>query len=398
MTIATPPDTTDEADWIPLSDSAQAVLLEVLRSGPQPRAELAARLGLSVPSLSRITKPLVKSGMLLEQHVVQQNPLGRPSTPLDIDPDAHHFVGIKLTSDGVFAVVTDMRGRVLQAVDDALLSHEVSEVVAQVAAIVREFMLADGRIRTVCSAVGGVTQRRRVVVDGPFLHWRDVPFADLLEGELGLPCYVENDVRALAQAEHWFGDGKGHHSFALVTIGAGIGLGLVVSDRVVGTPTGGIHHQILGGLDEVHECELGHLGCASTMLCSDGLERRAAEALGRPTTVDQLIELARDGQPDAVRVVARSAQALGMLIAQVTNVAEPEVVLISGELASVAELAYDRLTEVFLAARSNSAVNPPILPQTFEFTEWARGAATVAIQMHIVERAPETAPTPSTVR
>ena len=101
------PDPAHPRAWEPLVGSAQSVVLEVLRTGPRPRTELAARLGLSGPSLSRITKPLLAAGILVERDGVQQTGTGRPSIPLDIDPDAHHFVGVKLTGDGLFAVSTD---------------------------------------------------------------------------------------------------------------------------------------------------------------------------------------------------------------------------------------------------------------------------------------------------
>ena len=85
-------------------------------------------------------------------------------------------------------------------------------------------------------------QRRRAAHRDPraLPEWRDVALADLLEARLGVPVDVENDVTALTTAEQWFGPARGHDAFAVVTIGAGVGYGLVMHDRVVTTPDTGL--------------------------------------------------------------------------------------------------------------------------------------------------------------
>ena len=117
--------------WSPLAGSAQAVVLDILVHGARPRTELATRLGLSGPSLTRITKPLLESGLLVERPSLAPSGSGRPSVPLDLDPDAHHFVGVKLTRDRLFVVVTDQRGRVLGEHDEPLPDPSPAAVVAR---------------------------------------------------------------------------------------------------------------------------------------------------------------------------------------------------------------------------------------------------------------------------
>lgn len=373
--------------WDPLVGSAQSVVLEVLRAGPRPRTELAARLGLSGPSLSRITKPLLGSGILVERQGVQGTGTGRPSIPLDIDADAHHFVGVKLTGDGLFAVSTDRRGRVLTEREEPLPDPTVPAVVARVAAVVAGLVEDDDRIRGCCVAVGGATEGRSVIRRAPFLGWQDVPLAALLTDATGLPVSVENDVRALTHAEHWFGEGRDRRSFALLTIGAGIGLGLVVGDSVVDgahSTAGSIGHQRLGGsvgASDV-ECEFGHRGCARAVLSARAIALTGSRALGRTVTAAALLDAARDGDPAARDVVDTAAEALGLLVADVVNVVDPEVVLLSGELVAVAEVGRAALDRSVEAAHHWSTPTPTLVAQPFRFNEWARGAAAVAIQMH----------------
>nr|WP_254065172.1 MULTISPECIES: ROK family transcriptional regulator [unclassified Frigoribacterium] len=392
-----------------MAGSAQAVVLDILVHGARPRTELAARLGLSGPSLTRITRPLLESGLLVERASLAPSGSGRPSVPLDLDPDAHHFVGVKLTRDRLFVVVADQRGRVLDGHDDDLPDPSPAAVVAQVAAVVTSARGRDDRIRAVGVTVGGQVVDRAHVRHAPFLGWDDVPLAELLTATTGLPTWVENDVRALTQAELWFGEGRGLRSFALVTIGAGVGLGLVAAGEVLGgahSSAGSVGHQRIVAPAPVPvpvpepasaaaaaradvpapTCDLGHHDCASAFLTVAAVEAAAARALGRPVAYDDLLVLAADGHQEARVVVDTAADVLGQLIAGVLNVLDPEVVLLSGEgvrLATVGGAAVDAA----IARDAHRAVPPPrLLVQEFRFDEWARGAAAVAIQMHALGR------------
>ncbi|ROS48107.1 ROK family transcriptional regulator [Frigoribacterium sp. PhB24] len=422
-----------DGGWSPLAGSAQAVVLDILVHGARPRTELAARLGLSGPSLTRITRPLLESGLLVERPALASSSgSGRPSIPLDLDPDAHHFVGVKLTRDRLFVVVTDQRGGVLSEHDEPLPDPSPAAVVVQLAVVVADARSRDDRVRAVGVTVGGQVVDRAHVRHAPFLGWDDVPLAALLTAATGLPVWVENDVRALTQAEHWFGEGRGSRSFALVTIGAGVGLGLVAAGEVLGgahSSAGSVGHQrivvpapapalgpapapapapalgpapgpapapapgpapalgpAVAAPTPAPTCDLGHHDCAGAFLTVAAVEAAAARALGRPADYDELLDLAVDGHQEARGVVDTAADVLGQLIAGVLNVLDPEVVLLSGEgvrLATVAGAA----VEAAIARGTHRAVPPPrLLVQEFHFDEWARGAAAVAIQMHALGR------------
>jgi predicted NBD/HSP70 family sugar kinase len=371
------------------------VVLEILVHGPRPRTQLAERLGLSGPSLTRITKPLLESGLLVERASRAASGSGRPAIPLDLDPDAHHFVGVKLTHDRLFVVVTDQRGEVLSERDERLPDPSPDAVVAQIARVVSRARDQDDRIRALGVTVGGQVVDRAVVRHAPFLGWDDVPLAERVTAAAGLPTWVENDVRALTQAELWFGEGRGLRSFALVTIGAGVGLGLVAAGEVLGgahSSAGSIGHQrvvvpaAVPSVAPAPTCDLGHHDCAGAFVTVSAVEAAAARALGRSVGYDDLLDLAADGHQEARVVVDAAADVLGQLIAGVLNVLDPEAVLLSGEgvrLATVAAAAVDR---AIASSTHRSTPAPRLVVQRFRFDEWARGAAAVAIQMHALGR------------
>lgn len=409
--------------WAPLAGSAQAVVLEILVHGPRPRTQLAERLGLSGPSLTRITKPLLESGLLVERAARAASGSGRPAIPLDLDPDAHHFVGVKTTHDRLFVVVTDQRGEVLSGRDERLPDPSPDAVVAQIARVVGSARDRDDRIRALGVTVGGQVVDRAVVRHAPFLGWDDVPLAERVTAAAGLPTWVENDVRALTQAELWFGEGRGLRSFALVTIGAGVGLGLVAAGEVLGgahSSAGSIGHQRVvvpavsapppaavpaapavsapaavpaapaapaaPAVPPAPTCDLGHHDCAGAFVTVTAVEAAAARALGRPVGYDDLLDLAADGHEEARVVVDAAADVLGQLIAGVLNVLDPEAVLLSGEGVRLATVAADAVDRAIASSTHRSTPAPRLVVQRFRFDEWARGAAAVAIQMHALGR------------
>ncbi len=181
-------------------------------------------------------------------------------------------------------------------------------------------------------SIGGNVADQRVVTRAPFLGWRDVALAERLERELGMPVTVENDVTALTTAEQWFGAVRGRPAFAVVTIGAGVGYGLVVHDRVITTPDSGLG---LGGhlpLDPNGPlCGDGHRGCSTAMLSIPSITAQLGIALGHEVDYDEVLRLAEEGHPLAVSVTTAAGRALGRMMAGIANIAMVDTIVLSGE-------------------------------------------------------------------
>jgi predicted NBD/HSP70 family sugar kinase len=362
------------------------VAVEVLRHGPLPRAELARRLGLSAGSLTRLARPLLDAGLLDEGSTEVHLRTGRPALPLDVRPSPLRLVGVKITGDELFAVVTDLRAGVLATRTGPLPGRAPAAVVAAVAAVVDTLRSEHPGVAGLGIGVGGLVVARRQVAVAHFLGWDDVPLAALAEAATGLPVVVENDVRALTAAEHWFGAGRGLHSFALLTIGAGVGAGIVVHDRLVegahGAGGGVGHHRLGGG----GVCARGHRGCAHGVLSSTAIAARIGAVHGRRIGYAQALDLARDGDPAARAVVAEAGRALGRLVADLA-VLDPELVILSGEGVDLVELVRPELDAALAEPREPGAGAPRLVVRPFPFTDWARGAAAVAVQELVRDRA-----------
>ncbi|TGO06648.1 ROK family transcriptional regulator [Serinibacter arcticus] len=375
--------------WTAATGTALRVAQEVLLHGPLSRAELARRFDLTPGTLTRITKALMDEGVLTDagaagaasaagaSAVVDEARLGRPSQPLDVVGDGLEFVGVKVTGDHAYAVRTTVRAEVLRSADADLPSADPAAVSDVVADLVTR--LGDGAARVGVSVGGHVTAT--AVRHGPFLDWNEVPFGALLAERLGRAPVLSNDVVAITEATHWFGEARGRDRFALVTIGAGTGLGLVTHGRIVmddDVGLGLVGHLPLDPFGPV--CHLGHRGCADAVLTTSALTTAASVALGRALTHGEVLALAGAGDPAARRVVEDAARVLGKLVALVANITMPQLVVIGGEGAPLMDVAGQVVRDAVAADRDPRAATVAITVQEGGLAAWARGAAVIAIQ------------------
>ncbi|TQE32749.1 ROK family transcriptional regulator [Streptomyces ipomoeae] len=376
------------ASWLPLSPGERAVAIEVLVRGPLSRTELARRLGLSAGSLTRLTKPLIESGLLIETAegaALPETRQGRPSQPLDIVAESRSFIGFKITEDMVYGVVTTLRSDIVTRYDRPLTTHDPERVAGQLADMAGELARTHPSLAGIGIGVGGLVEHRAVVGESPFLDWRDVPLAELVEERTGLPVVVENDVAALVEAETWFGAGRGLDRFVVLTIGAGIGYGLVLGGKRVSCAEedrGFGRHWIVDPSGPLTPD--GERGSAVSMLSIPSIRYQVQAATGREVTYEEVLARAAAGEPMPARVVDEAGRALGTLVAQISNFVMPQKILLAGEGVGLMEVAGKAVDEAIRANRHPLAAPVPLETKVSDFHDWARGAAVLAIQVLVL--------------
>ncbi|MEV0638234.1 ROK family transcriptional regulator [Streptomyces sp. NPDC050619] len=380
--------TAGAASWLPLSPGERSVAIEVLVHGPLSRSELARRLDLSAGSLTRLTKPLIESGLLIEVPEAgspAEARQGRPSQPLDVVAESRSFLGFKITEDMVYGVVTTLRSDIVARYDRPLTTHAPAEVADLVAEMTEELTRAHPRIAGVGIGVGGLVQDRSVVGESPFLRWRDVPLAALVEERTGLPVVVENDVAALIEAESWFGAGRGLDRFVVLTIGAGIGYGLVLGGKRVPyaeEDRGFGRHWIVAPNGPL--TPEGERGSAVSLLTIPNIRYQVHAATGRDHTYEEILALATAAEPMPARVIDEAARALGTLVAQIANFAMPQKILLAGEGVGLMDVAGKVVEDTIRVQRHPLASPVDLETKVSDFHDWARGAAVLAIQVLVL--------------
>jgi glucokinase len=229
------------------------------------------------------------------------------------------------------------------------------------------------------------------------LPLRDVPLRDVMAERLGVPVAVDNDANAAMVAEHRHGAAAGTTCAALLTLGTGIGGGIVVENEVVRGAHGGAGewgHMVIDADGPL--CTCGNRGCLEMLVSGTALgraARRAAEELpdsafgraaaaGREITGMLATELAHDGDAVARDVVASMGHYLGVGIGNVVNILNPEVVVVGGGVIAAGEL----LLEPARAVVKERALAPSreqvrIVPTRFGDASGMIGAAVLAMDL-----------------
>ncbi len=378
MRIATPP-------WAPDVGASRSVALQVLINGPISRSDIARKLDLSAGSLTRLSTPLIESGLLVEVEETADGKAGRPSRPLDIVPDSQHFIGMKLTADAIVGVLTDLRANILDSKSVSLTTRDPQAVVALIAEVAGHLASTVTTVTAIGVGLGGLVTEHSTVRSAPFLDWSEVPLGTMVESATGLPTVIENDVVAFTESEHWFGAGRGLDGFAVLTLGAGIGYGLVVHDNIVVDDDFGIGLVGHWPLDPFGPlCPAGHRGCARSVLTQTAISGAVSLALDRTVSYEEALDLAIAGEPAARRVVDDAGRGLGRMIAAIANLTSAQRIVLGGEGVRLVDVAFNAIAAGMAADRDPRARAIDIVTTPGDNTEWCRGAAVIAIQRYVL--------------
>jgi predicted NBD/HSP70 family sugar kinase len=385
---------------VDLSSQAPAATLvfqTMLAHGPLTRAEITRRTGLSSGAVTKAATPLLDDGWIVELGRPTGDRLtGRPATLVAVCTERASFLGVKVTADELIGVLTDLTARTLATRRVRLDSRDVGSVVRAIAQLVKRLVATPAARRAAqihglgVTLSGDVDRLTGAVHYSPFLNWRGIPLAQLVEDATATPTVVENDVRALTVAEQWFGAGAGLSSFALVTIGSGIGCGLSIGGDVVSGArgvSGEIGHLPLGGTDRT--CTCGNIGCVEVVASTHAIEEQARQATGnRQLSLTEAVRLAHQGNTAVRDVFARAGHAIGLAIASVANLIGPERIIISGEGVASYDLFAEQISQTFAARAFGAAAECELIVRPLPFEEWARGGAAVAAQQLVAPAKP----------
>ncbi|MCM2579282.1 ROK family transcriptional regulator [Streptomyces meridianus] len=368
------------------------IFASVLTGGPVSRTGLARRLGLAHSSVTRMLPPLLEGGYLRESESVSLG-RGRPQRMLRVNPDKHTVVGVKIGPDRVAGVVTDMAAKVLARAEQPLEDCSPGPALSAAAALTGRLLDAapDGAADRVLGLGVGVSGHVEPTVGtcrySAMLGWRSVDVAGPLKAATGMPVVVNNDVNTLVVAERWFGQGRDVDDFAVVTVGPGIGCGLLLSGSLYTGATG-----MAGELGHLpidprgSLCGCGRRGCLEA-LASDGavLDRIRIAGPFDCATITEAAALARDGSGaagEAARAAfADAGTALGRGLAGLCNLLALQKIIIAGEGAAAYDLFGPAMTATLEEhAFSDAARDCLVRVHPVHDDMWARGAACLVVR------------------
>ena len=204
-------------------------------------------------------------------------------------------------------------------------------------------------------APGPLDTRRGIVRLAPNLGWRDMPLRDRVSQAVGLPAKLDNDANCATLGEWWLGAARGGRFVVGITIGTGIGGGVVLDGRLyhgASDVAGEIGHTTIDSTGR--RCKCGNYGCLEAYASGPNIARRAVEGIESGAasslpdyvggslsaiTAQTVYQAAHEGDEFALEVVRETARFLGAGIANIMNILNPDVVVVCGGVT----LAGDRL-------------------------------------------------------
>jgi predicted NBD/HSP70 family sugar kinase len=327
----------------------RAIVLEhIHRHGELARADLTQLLGLNRSTIASVIADLVSLGLVSERVPARGEGVGRPSHLVGPRSDGPYVIAVEIDADHVTTSAVSLGGEVLSRDDHDLRPQDTGSIAvadrirADAASIEQAVPSGAFLVGVGVSLPGTVRSGDEVVVQAPNLGWRDEPFHELLASRFppGLPIRLANDADVGAMAEHLRGAASGA-SDAIYLIGKiGVGAGMIVGGQALtgaGGLAGEVGHMVLDPAGPV--CRCGSNGCMEALVGEAAL-LRASGWLRPPTrhAVAQVLEAARLGEPAARAGIAQVGSALGLAIANLVNLLNPEVVILGGSLAPILEL------------------------------------------------------------
>jgi glucokinase len=201
------------------------------------------------------------------------------------------------------------------------------------------------------------------------LPWQNVPFAEMMQKQFGLPCAITNDANAAAMGEMTYGAAKGMKNFIMITLGTGVGSGIVIDGKVVYGHdgfAGELGHTCVNRSPEARQCNCGKKGCLETYASATGVSRTAKEIISttdKPTLLRQLdlnsitskdvFDAAEKGDEVAKQIFDYTGTILGQSFANFVQFSAPEAIILFGGLTKAGHWIMDPVVK---------AMNENVLP------------------------------------
>lgn len=371
------------------------VVQQVVAAGTTSRQRLAVDTGLSLGTVATLVAELTDLGLLTEAGQ-EDSGGGRPRGLVAADPHGGLLVGVDVAETYVHVDLFDTTLTRLTGAEEALrpLERRPHQVVRHIVSGIGTVLAGTGaRVLGVGVSVPGQVDREGgVSVFAPNWNWHDVPLRDLLADHLPLPLHLDNPLRAAMLAELWAGAARGRDDVAVINLGTGVGAGLAFGGtlyRGSSNSAGEWGHTTL--VLDGRLCRCGSRGCIEAYVGAPGIMQTLRDLAptspllhpeDQTATLDALAAALAADDPTAAKVVAETARYLGVAVADLVNLLNPEVIVLSSW---VADRLGDRLRDEVRAVVAQHALRRPlaatgIVRSPVAGNPVSLGAATLALE------------------
>lgn len=325
-----------------------AIVLDCVRDdSPISRARISERTGLNKATVSNLVADLIAAGLVSESGMGESSG-GRKPVMLLFERTAGFAIGIDLGVNYIRGVLTDLHGEPVASREIRVKKRSVEDVLPHLYTCIEQLIAEapDSRYGVVGIGIGvpGIVDEDGHMLFAPNLEWRDVPLRSIVEARFDLPCTIDNEANAGASGEQRYGAGRGIAQQIYVSVGIGIGTGIIINKELYKGTTG--FSGELGHLSialDGRDCSCGNKGCWE-LYASERALLEQAEPLGYGS-IEAVADAAASGDAAARGLLRQLGEYLGIGVANIVNVFNPEAVIIGNRISIAERYIRESLTE-----------------------------------------------------
>ena len=315
------------------------ILNKIRTSEPISRAQIAKDTKLTPPTVSSIVKELIEQELVRESDLGESKG-GRKPTMLHINNNAFYVVGVDAGPETVECILADLSGKIVERVSSKLnipiTNGQFIRILKEnIHKILHTSKPYHDKILGIGVAMHGVVDiETGTSLVAPNLDLRNIPIKQKLEEEFNLVVNVENDARAMALGESWFGGHGDADSMVAVNIGRGVGSGVVINGKLYHGAqdiAGEIGHMTIDINGEI--CECGSRGCLQTFASGVAIAERTRKKLEEKSetiTGEEVYKLAESGNTAYIEILEETGMIIGIGLTNLIHLINPRKIVLGG--------------------------------------------------------------------
>ena len=337
------------------AQSKRRIIAYHMKHGNATIPDLAKRLGLSIPTVSKLVDELTVTGLIREGGKTETGSGRHPNT-YGLNPESCYFVGVDIKSKSISLGLMDFGGKVIETqLDVEFESMNSVDNLTQLCDIINRFINSRSVDRSAILAVNvNISGRVNHVVGYSYTRYNfeEIPLSEVLTEKLGLKVCIENDTRAMTYGEYIYGDRSRIDNMIFLNLSWGIGLGIIIDGKIYYGKSGfagEIGHMVTYNNEVM--CHCGKKGCLETEASGRALVRKLIERLDKGAnsliadryretktiTLDDVLEAIDSEDLLCIELVEDMGRELGRWLAGIINIFNPEKVIIGGSLSAVGD-------------------------------------------------------------
>ena len=377
------------------------VIEKIRRSGPLSRTDISKSLNLGLSTITNIVEELKNENLVFETGEADSTG-GRKAILLEFNYKLGYTIGIKIEEDHIILALTDLKASILDKEDKFFRKGESADKVIELlikgidSLIIKNNILKSQLMGIGVAISGLVNIQEGILTRSSLLGWHEVNIKKSIEEFIDVPVFIDNNVNAYALAELELGFGKTHENFICISVGAGVGAGIVIDKKLYYGKFGGageIGHSIIQV--NGYPCHCGQHGC-SEMYVSDKfftnegpnlLKEKYPKSLLKDSSFSpkEVYESAMGGDELAMELLKKSGEYLGVTLVNVINTINPSIIVLVGERMVVKDLFIHHAMKI---AKQNffspASFDTKVYVSNLGEDAWVIGASLLAIN-HLFE-------------